>query len=122
MLADMGFVVERFGERSLLAREVPGPLAGGDPSSALRSIFDDLTEEGPSQTDGREDVGERLLVSLACHCAIKSGQVLTHLEMHDLLARLEASAVRSLCPHAEPVMVHLSESAIRKQFGRERGG
>ena len=120
-LEQMGFVLERFGERSFLVREVPAFLASGRPSPTIQSIFDCLTDATRLKAIDEADWQEELLISLACHGAIKSGQVLTHLEMHELMSRLEACSVHTLCPHAEPVMVHLSETAIRKQFGRERG-
>ena len=121
LLADLGFLVEPFGERSLLVREVPAALAGGGATATLQSIFDELAERADNAATGDVEWHERVLASLACRGAIKSGQALTQLEMHELVTRLERCSVRSLCPHAEPVMVHLSENAIRRQFGREQG-
>ncbi|MDO8635622.1 MAG: hypothetical protein Q7R34_05160, partial [Dehalococcoidia bacterium] len=56
--------------------------------------------------------------SLACHGAVKAGQVLSHEEMRELIRLLEKAAMPRTCPHGRPTMVHLSASQLEKEFGR----
>lgn len=112
-LSRLGFGIEPFGDRSLLVRAVPSVLANGDVGESLVEIIDQTT--GDSNTENWQ---EELLATIACRGAIKAGQALTSLEMRELLLQLEATAMASICPHGAPIVVHLSQAQLEKQFGR----
>ncbi len=61
---------------------------------------------------------QKIAISIACHSAVKAGQVLTDDEMRELVRRLEQAAIPHTCPHGRPTMIHLGLGQLRKEFGR----
>ncbi len=110
-LADFGFSLELFGNRTYLVRSVPQALSGGDWPGALRELLDSGEE--------RSNWAEKIAVSVACHSgAVKAGQLLSDDEMRALVRQLEKTAVPHTCPHGRPTLIHLSNSQLRREFGR----
>jgi DNA mismatch repair protein MutL len=109
-LARFGFSVEPFGEGTFLIRTVPAGLAGRDWASAIRELLD--------KELGQADWEERIAISIACHSAVRAGQVLGDDEMREIVRQLEQAAVPNSCPHGRPTMIHLSLGQLGKEFGR----
>ena len=74
----------------------------------------ELLDSGGDKGDWRE----KIAVSMACHSAVKAGQVLTDDEMRELVRQLEQIAIPHTCPHGRPTMIHLSLGQLGKEFGR----
>jgi DNA mismatch repair protein MutL len=109
LLAGFGFALEPFGSRTYLVRAVPAMLSGGD----WRQVLDEALD-GASGGDWQE----RLMHSMACHSAVRAGQVLTHEEMKQLVDRLAETYLPHTCPHGRPTMVHLNSDKLKRDFGR----
>jgi len=112
-LAEQGFSVEPFGDRTYLLRAAPVLLAAQDAGRALVELLDILARE-----DGPADPRERVAASLACHAAIRAGQTLSQEEMRELVKQLEETQMPGTCPHGRPTMIHLSAEALAKEFRR----
>jgi len=112
-LAELGFNIEPFGDRTYLVRAVPALLHGKDWMGVLRESMDAMPGEGGS------DWLEKATISMACHSAVRAGQTLTESEMRELVRELEQTSVPHTCPHGRPTMIHLTSGQLRKQFGRE---
>ncbi len=108
-LSEFGFSIEPFGERTFLVRAVPAPLAGQDWRGVIRELLD---------SGGGEGWEERLVVSIACHSAVRAGQVLSGDEMREIIRRLEQTALPHTCPHGRPTLIHLSLAQLEREFGR----
>ncbi len=111
----IGFGVEPFGGDSFLLRSIPSVLSGQDPGRVLHEIASSLA--------GRRNlVGEEMearLVKMVCkRAAIKAGQLLSVIEMQELVRQLEACASPRTCPHGRPTMLQLSAGELEKAFGR----
>jgi DNA mismatch repair protein MutL len=113
VLARFGFVIEPFGQRACLLRAVPAMLAGEGIAEAVKEVLDSLEEE--TDQAKRE---ERMAMSLACHSAVRAGQVLSQEEMRELLKQLEKATSPRTCPHGRPTMLHLSSGRLQREFGR----
>jgi DNA mismatch repair protein MutL len=111
-LAEFGFVLEPFGERTYLVRSVPALVAGDDWPSMLREMLDALAGEAKSRWE------DRMVASIACHGAIKAGQALSDEEMRELVRQLEQTASPHTCPHGRPTVIRLSSSQLEREFGR----
>jgi len=111
-LAEFGFTIEPFGERTYLVRAVPSLLYSQDWAGMLRELLDSLSGEG------KDDWAEKVAISIACHSAVRAGQVLTNDEMRELIRQLEQVAIPHTCPHGRPTMVHLSTGQLKREFGR----
>jgi len=114
-LARVGFDIEPFGGDTFLVRAVPSVLSGQDPLRNLEEIVS-------SMADRRNLVGETLearLVKMVCkRASIKAGQLLSDLEMQELVHQLEACQSPRTCPHGRPTMIQLSAGELEKAFGR----
>jgi len=104
----LGFNIEPFGSRTYLVRAVPAMLRDKDWAGMLRESLDNPSSRW----------SENLAVTLACHSAIRAGQVLSDSEMRELIKQLEKTALPHTCPHGRPTMIQLSMQRIEKEFGR----
>ena len=77
-----------------------------------------MLRELTDSAEGGGDWTERLAISIACHSAVRAGQVLDNDEMRELLRQLESVAMPNSCPHGRPTMIHLSSGQLEKEFGR----
>ncbi|TET18329.1 MAG: DNA mismatch repair endonuclease MutL [Dehalococcoidia bacterium] len=109
-LAEFGFSIEPFGERTFLVRAVPALLSNKDWAEMVRGLLDSGGDKG--------DWVEKIAISIACHSAVKAGQVLTDDEMRELVRQLEQVAIPHTCPHGRPTMIRLSLGQLGKEFGR----
>jgi len=111
-LADFGFALEPFGERTYLVRAVPAMVAGDDWPGMLRELLDVLSGEVKSQWE------EKIIASIACHGAVKSGQTLSDDEMRGLVRQLEQTPNPHTCPHGRPTVIRLPTAQLEREFGR----
>jgi len=111
-LADFGFSIEEFGDRTYLVRAVPALLAGDDWPAMLRELLDALSGEARSRWE------EKIVASIACHGAVRSGQALSDDEMRSLVRQLEQCASPHTCPHGRPTIIRLSSAQLEREFGR----
>ncbi|MEE9399718.1 MAG: DNA mismatch repair protein MutL, partial [Dehalococcoidales bacterium] len=110
-LDEFGFSIEPFGDRTYLIRTVPHLLDGKEWRGMLRELLD-------SSGEGGGDWMEKATISIACHGAVRAGQVLTDDEMRELVRQLEPLTTAHTCPHGRPTMIHLSSGQLRREFGR----
>jgi DNA mismatch repair protein MutL len=112
-LDSYGFVVEPFGQRTYLLRTVPAMLSKGNIAQAVTEIVDSIGQEG---NKGKR--GERIASSIACHSAVRAGQVLSLEEMNELVRQLEQTDLPHTCPHGRPTTVRFTSSQLEREFGR----
>ncbi len=111
-LAEFGFTIEPFGDKTFLVRAVPALLHKEDWAGMLRELLDSLSE------GDKGNWAEEVTISMACHSAVRAGQSLSDAEMQELVRQLEQSETPHTCPHGRPTMIHLSSEQLKKQFGR----
>ena len=113
VLGQFGFTLEPFGDQTYMIRSVPALLGTKNVCEAIREALDSLEEDCPLEK--RE---ERIAISLACHGAIRAGQIMSQEEMRELVRQLEETSSPRTCPHGRPTMIHLSMMQLAKEFGR----
>ncbi|APV44741.1 DNA mismatch repair protein MutL [Dehalogenimonas formicexedens] len=109
-LASYGFIIESFGERTLLVRAIPQALSGKDWQSALHEFLNS------PESLAREEA--RLAELIACHAAVRAGKALAMDEIRALLLDLEKAQVPNSCPHGRPTLMKLEISALEHYFKR----
>jgi DNA mismatch repair protein MutL len=117
-LSAIGFEIEPFGETALLVRAVPGALAAQTRALDLRALLLDLAGADAEAASHGETWEEHALANVACKAAIKAGQSLSPQEQRALIEQLEGASAHQSCCHGRPTMVHLSLSALERQFDR----
>lgn len=110
-LAGFGFDLEKFGENSVAVRAVPAVIRPARAESTVVEAIDSLSGNPSEWRD-------KLAATVACHAAVRAGQLLSEEEMRQLLVDLEKTANPRSCPHGRPTMLHLSAAQIEREFGR----
>ena len=115
-LARWGFTVEA-GETDgdLIVRAVPAGLPEGEVGPALRELGEQLQQAGGSNPQQRR---EQAITTIACHSAVRAGQVQSRDEMADLLRQLERCAEPRACAHGHPTLQVITEARLDQLFGR----
>lgn len=65
-----------------------------------------------------EDVLADLFATMACHSAIRAGQLMEKVEMESLLNLMDEFSTTSYCPHGRPVFVRYSFAKLETDFFR----
>jgi DNA mismatch repair protein MutL len=113
ILAEFGFDIEPFGNRSYLIRTTPALMARANIIEIVSVLLDSLTSK-----ESLNPWEEKIAQSLACHGAIRAGQQLSNEEMRELIKQLEQTKQPRTCPHGRPTMIHLNSHQLEKEFGR----
>jgi DNA mismatch repair protein MutL len=111
-LARLGLEYEEFGPRSLRIISVPVELPSGRATAAIQETLAALAE---NRTDGAI---EKAAAALACHAAVKFGDVLDIAEQRRLLADLESAEESITCPHGRPTRLLVEWQELTRHFRR----
>lgn len=115
-LADLGFILEHFGNNTFLLRGVPRWHLEGNSQELLLDILEKLGS-GPL-TSIKEIISEEKLFSLACKSAIKANRFLTESDIIFLLQQLDLVKNPYTCPHGRPIIITITHEEIKKKFLR----
>jgi DNA mismatch repair protein MutL len=111
-LANLGLEYEEFGPRSLRITAVPVELPSGRATAAIQETLAALAE---NRGDGAI---QKAAAALACHSAVKFGDVLDVSEQRRLLADLEAAEESITCPHGRPTRLLVEWQELTRHFRR----
>ena len=115
-LAELGLVLETFGQGAVAVREIPALLGDTDIDGLVKDIAAGLREDGVPRA--LKDRLEAIASRMACHGSVRSGRRLTADEMNALLRDMEATPYSGQCNHGRPTYVALKLSDIERLFGR----
>ena len=96
--------------RSIIVRGIPAGVRNWEDGKLLRSILSDLGGGLPA-TDS-------ILISFACHSAVRAGDPMTSEEMESLTDQLFATEFPFTCPHGRPTMLRVEMRELEKRFHR----
>ena len=112
-----GFEMEPFGPETFLVRSVPAYRGRAARPEAVTELLDELAGEGrPTIPDGLE---ERRAATVACHAAIRGGDVVSAEEFARVLASLHALPEAAYsCPHGRPIVLSIPRTRLDHWFLR----
>ena len=116
MLAELGLVIESFGDGAILVREVPAMLGQANAGAMLNDIMEELQDLGSSTI--LEDKINHVLATMSCHGSVRAGRRLNAQEMNALLREMEVTPRSGQCNHGRPTWIALSLNDIEKLFNR----
>jgi DNA mismatch repair protein MutL len=116
-LAAIGFEIEPVGEKLFAIRSVPFFGDQKDPKEMIRGILDELSFL--ENTWRGEETIHTILVTLACHSAIRGNFILRKEEMDRLTEQLSPFPLSATCPHGRPIFFTLPLEELKKQFKRK---
>jgi DNA mismatch repair protein MutL len=116
-LKRIGFEIESIGQKLFSIRSIPTFIDQKDAKEAVRKILDELSfQEGKGK--GIEEVVHSILITLACHSAIRGNFPLKREEMDRLVGDLADFHPAITCPHGRPIFFVLPVEELRKKFKR----
>ncbi len=116
VLAELGLVIEPFGQGAIAVSEVPAALGDSDVPALIHDLIDSMEEWGT--TLALEDRLDHVLATFACHHSVRAGRRLRPEEMDALLREMEATPNSGQCNHGRPTYVELKLTDIERLFGR----
>ena len=111
-LATLGLEYEEFGPRSLRITAVPVEMPAGRATAAVQETLAALSE-----TRGDQAL-HKAAAALACHSAVRFGDVLDPAEQRRLLADLETAEESITCPHGRPTRLVVEWQELTRHFRR----
>jgi DNA mismatch repair protein MutL len=111
-LANLGLEYEEFGPRSLRITAVPVEMPAGRATAAVQETLAALAE---NRGDGALELAA---AALACHSAVRFGDVLDVAEQRRLLADLESTEESVTCPHGRPTRLLVEWQELTRHFRR----
>lgn len=115
LLARVGFEVEMFSGRTLVAHTAPNPHPRFDAARCLQELVADLAG---GRFGGWQNRLERFAATFACRAAIKAGHRLDPDEMRELIYRLLTATLPAHDVHGRPTIVQLPADELERRFGR----
>jgi DNA mismatch repair protein MutL len=116
-LKAIGFEIEPIGEKLFAIRSIPSFIDQKDSKGIIRGILDELSF---LEKHGKgEETIHTILVTLACHSAIRGNFLLRKEEMDKLVENLFPFRPTTTCPHGRPIFFILPLDQLKKQFKRK---
>ena len=116
-LKEVGFEIEPIGEKLFAIRSIPSFVDRKDPKEMVRGILEELfflERKGR----GKEAI-HTLLVTLACHSAVRGNSMLRREEIDKLVEDLTPFHASTTCPHGRPIFFFFPLAELEKQFKRK---
>lgn len=118
VLAKVGFVIEGFGEDTVIVREVPSLLSDRlNIHDMIKTLADEVEDIGT--VNAVSEKINHLLATLSCHGSVRSGRRLNADEMNELLRDMEKTPLSGQCNHGRPTMISLSLDDVERLFKRQ---
>lgn len=117
-LHSLGFEIDQAGQKVYAIRSVPAVFDQIDPQEVLREILQETAVL--SQGGKGTDILHTLLVTLACHSAIRGRASLRQEELEQLVGDLSLLRLSTTCPHGRPIFFLFPREELNKQFKRSR--
>jgi DNA mismatch repair protein MutL len=115
-LREFGFELEVFGPESWALRAVPKYSVGGKHLEVVQEILEELAQGRSPNTP--QEMRKSMVESVACHAAIKAGDVLEPQQIKNLLLLGETVPHTFSCPHGRPTTYKLGFVDLEKIFHR----
>lgn len=110
----IGYDIEFFGNNTYIVRAIPVFMEVYEAENFLKDFFLSL-EEKPNLTDRR---ALEKIIMRSCKSAVKGGDCLKEIEIHNLIRDLSACVNPFSCPHGRPTFIRMTKREIEKMFKR----
>jgi DNA mismatch repair protein MutL len=115
-LEALGLECSRLGPNTVAVAAVPALLSRAGPVRLLRDLLSEISRSGERAF---HDAVDMALATMACHAAIRAGDVLSNPEAVELLKQLDAvEDFQRHCPHGRPILCTLAFAELEQRLGR----
>jgi DNA mismatch repair protein MutL len=115
-LAENGFEVEPFGQRTVAIKAAPADLPADEVEKLMVEILDGASPENAALS--LDELRGRITASISCHAAIKVNMALEPSKMDWLLQALGGTDCPMTCPHGRPTVLRYGMKDLMKAFKR----
>ena len=115
-LAENGFEVEPFGQRTVAIKAAPADLPTEEVEKLMVEILDGASPENAALS--LDELRGRITASISCHAAIKVNMPLEPSKMDWLLQALGTTDCPMTCPHGRPTVLRYGMKDLMKAFKR----
>ncbi len=116
VLKDVGLGVERYGENTILVKQIPAFLTGCNLEELISDLIEEIGDTG--KTENIDETRDKILVLMACRGAVKANHKLTDSEVAALCGDLDSIPFAATCPHGRPVYAVLDIRDLERMFKR----
>lgn len=109
-----GFLIEDFGNGSVIVRGIPSALSGEDVENLVAEVAEKAAATGKAESQRLDDIFH----TVSCKAAIKAGYRTSVEEQIKLAERVLLDDDIFYCPHGRPVAYEIKKKELEKQFGR----
>ena len=114
-LNNLGYIFDFISQDTIELKSVPIDIPSGNETESLIEIIDSFDANSEiKHTDKRENIA----ATYSCKSAIKTGQVLSELEMKSLISQIFKCEMPYVCPHGRPIILNFTLEQLDKSFGR----
>ncbi|HHX17659.1 MAG TPA: DNA mismatch repair endonuclease MutL [Clostridium sp.] len=114
-LNKLGFIIENFGDNSIILRSVPANSESGCVKEAFLDVLDFLMSENKKDN---VYIAEEILYKMACKGAVKANEKLGSIEIQNILKKLSQIKNPYTCPHGRPTIIKITKYELEKMFKR----
>ena len=114
-LAQLGYLLEPFGNNTFVIQGTPADIMQGNEKTAIEKMLEQYKH---FSNDLKFSKREKLTRTLALQQSVKAGNALTDREIKGLLDDLFACVVPNITPNGKPVYLEFRKEELDKQFGR----
>ncbi|MEW6375397.1 MAG: DNA mismatch repair endonuclease MutL [Thermodesulfobacteriota bacterium] len=112
----MGFEMDPMGKNTYALRSIPSFIDQKDAKEMVREILEELSFL--KKMGKMTETIHTILVTMACHSAIRGNFMLKREEMNELVKTLTPFNLSTTCPHGRPIFFLFDLDALKKQFKR----
>jgi DNA mismatch repair protein MutL len=113
--------LEIFGTNQIIIQSIPSYLKEVPLEPLLKEAISAIIEyQQEDEQNFNKKMTEKLHAQMACKAAVKAGDILSDMQMHQLLEDLFAIENRFTCPHGRPTGWAISTYEIEKKFKRKQ--
>ncbi len=113
----LGIEAEAFGQDAFAFHSFPAVLGDMDRRSLLQALISDLSAGGHGRS--MEEALDSLAELLACHAAVRAGDILGTEELQSLMEKARSAQGRFACPHGRPTKLVLTFDELERRFRRK---
>lgn len=115
VLAQIGIVLEAFGDHTFVCREIPMWMKELKEEDFIRDMID--IWEKDKEVDIHK-LRKHAIATMACHSSIRFNRNLTLDEMKQVIVDLSTCEQPFHCPHGRPTLICIENKTLRKEFER----
>jgi DNA mismatch repair protein MutL len=113
LLEDLGYDLDRIGEKTMVIRSIPAMVNGGEVETLMEIL--DAWQSQPLTEEVTLDSGLKVL---ACKGAVKAGQRLDPQEIMRLISEWALTENRNFCPHGRPTCYSMDKKEMDRHMKR----